>query len=158
MGQAFSLPTLSIAFGNLCLPKRSRPTGSRMRAWTTSRPRASRSNAWRWRAASANQRLPARPSTAWPSRSEPVSPGGGPDASLDYFSAAGESLECVEMARRIRKSAAAGVAFDRMAILLRSPERYQPLVEEALRRAGIPAYFSRGVARPDPAGRAFLAL
>jgi CRISPR/Cas system-associated exonuclease Cas4 (RecB family) len=89
---------------------------------------------------------------------ETVSPDGEPDASLDYFSAAGESLECVEMARRIRKSAAAGVAFDRMAILLRSPERYQPLVEEALRRAGIPAYFSRGVARPDPAGRAFLAL
>ena len=45
-----------------------------------------------------------------------------------------------------------------MAILLRSPERYQFLVEEALRRAGIPSYFSRGSARPDPAGRAFLAL
>jgi hypothetical protein len=87
-----------------------------------------------------------------------VPPDGEPDSSLDYFSAAGESLECVEIARRIRKSAADGVAFDRMAILLRSPERYQPLVEEALRRAGIPAYFSRGVARPDPAGRAFLAL
>jgi len=91
-----------------------------------------------------------------------VSPDGEPDASLDYFSAAGESLECVEIARRIRKSAKesanGGVAFDRMAILLRSPERYRPLVEEALRRAGIPAYFSRGVARPDPAGRAFLAL
>jgi len=89
---------------------------------------------------------------------EAVSPGGEPDASLDYFSAAGESLECVEIARRIRKaageSANGGVAFDRMAILLRSPERYQPLVEEALRRAGIPAYFSRGVARPDPAGLA----
>jgi ATP-dependent helicase/nuclease subunit B len=89
---------------------------------------------------------------------ETVSPSGEPDSSLDYFSAAGESLECVEIARRIRKSVADGVAFDRMAILLRSPERYQPLVEEALRRAGIPAYFSRGVARPDPAGRAFLAL
>ena len=93
---------------------------------------------------------------------ETVSPGGEPDSSLDYFSAAGESLECVEIARRIRKSAGesanGGVPFDRMAILLRSPERYQPLVEEALRRAGIPAYFSRGVARPDPAGRAFLAL
>jgi len=93
---------------------------------------------------------------------ETVAPCGEPDDTLDYFSAAGESLECVEMARRIRKSAGSsangGVAFDRMAILLRSPERYQPLVEEALRRAGIPAYFSRGVARPDPAGRAFLAL
>lgn len=89
---------------------------------------------------------------------ETVAPGGEPDNSLDYFSAAGESLECVEIARRVRKAAAEGTAFDQMAILLRSPERYQPLVEEALRRAGIPAYFSRGVARPDPAGRAFLAL
>jgi ATP-dependent helicase/nuclease subunit B len=89
---------------------------------------------------------------------ESVPPDGEPDTSLDYFSAAGEALECVEIARRMRKAAAEGVGFDRMAILLRSPERYQPLVEEALRRAGIPAYFSRGVARPDPAGRAFLAL
>jgi len=87
-----------------------------------------------------------------------LSPPAEPDRTLDYFSAAGESLECVEIARRIRKSAADSVPFDRIAILLRSPERYQPLVEEALRRAGIPAYFSRGVARPDPAGRAFLAL
>ena len=31
-------------------------------------------------------------------------------------------------------------------------------MEEALRRAAIPGYFSRGAARPDPAGRAFLAL
>jgi ATP-dependent helicase/nuclease subunit B len=90
---------------------------------------------------------------------ESVSPAEEPDSTLDYFSAAGESLECVEIARRIQKIVAAGeAAFDRMAILLRSPERYQPLVEEALRRAGIPAHFSRGVARPDPAGRAFLAL
>jgi CRISPR/Cas system-associated exonuclease Cas4 (RecB family) len=87
-----------------------------------------------------------------------LSPPAEPDRTLDYFSAAAESLECVEIARRIRKSAADSVPFDRIAILLRSPERYQPLVEEALRRAGIPAYFSRGVARPDPAGRAFLAL
>ena len=89
---------------------------------------------------------------------EAVAPDGEPDASLDYFSAAGEALECVEIARRIRSLVAEGVAFDRIAILLRSPDRYQPLVEEALQRTGIPAYFSRGVARPDPAGRAFLAL
>jgi superfamily I DNA/RNA helicase len=80
------------------------------------------------------------------------------DVSLDYFSAAGEGLECVEIARRLHASAAAGVAFDSTAILLRSPERYLPLLEEALRRAGIPAYFSHGTARPDQAGRAFLAL
>ena len=45
-----------------------------------------------------------------------------------------------------------------MAILLRNPDRYQPVIEDALRRAKIPAYFSRGTARPDPGGRAFLAL
>ena len=74
------------------------------------------------------------------------------------FSAPGESLECVEIARRIRALAASGLPFDRVAILLRNVEQFQPLVEEALRRAAIPGYFSRGVARPDPAGRAFLAL
>jgi CRISPR/Cas system-associated exonuclease Cas4 (RecB family) len=80
------------------------------------------------------------------------------DPSLELFSAAGEGLEFVEIARRIGALAANGTPFDRVAILLRSPERNQPLVEEALVRAGIPAYFSRGAIRPDPAGRAFLAL
>jgi hypothetical protein len=78
--------------------------------------------------------------------------------SFDIFSAPGEGLEAVEIARRILRLAREGVPFDQVAILLRSPERYQPMVEEALRRARIPAYFSRGTARPDPAGRAFLAL
>lgn len=45
-----------------------------------------------------------------------------------------------------------------MAVLLRNVDQYQPLLEEALRRAAVPGYFSRGVARPDPSGRAFLAL
>jgi len=80
-----------------------------------------------------------------------------PDAEL-LFSAPGESLECVEMARRIRKLAKQGTPFDHVAILLRNLEQYQPLVQEAMRRAAIPTYFSRGAARPDPAGRAFLAL
>jgi hypothetical protein len=80
------------------------------------------------------------------------------DACLEMFSAPGEGLEAVEIARRIVRLAREGVAFDRMAILLRSPERYQPMVEDALRRARIPAYFSKGSARPDPGGRAFLAL
>jgi RecB family exonuclease len=77
------------------------------------------------------------------------------DASVSVFSASGEALECVEIARRI---AAAGVPFDDTAILLRDPARYGPLVQEALRRASIPAWFARGVERPEPAGRAFLAL
>jgi ATP-dependent helicase/nuclease subunit B len=80
------------------------------------------------------------------------------DDAFAVFSAPGEALEAVEIARRILKLAADGITFDRIAILLRSPDRYQPVVEDALRRAGIPAYFSRGTARPDPGGRAFLAL
>jgi CRISPR/Cas system-associated exonuclease Cas4 (RecB family) len=84
-------------------------------------------------------------------------PAAPPDPEL-LFSAPGESLECVEIARRIRTLAAQGTPFDRIAILLRNVEQYQPLLEEALRRGAIPGYFSRGAARPDPAGRAFLAL
>ncbi len=82
----------------------------------------------------------------------------GTDLTQLIFSAPGEGLECVEIARRIRALAENGTPFDRVAILLRDPTRYQPLVEDALRRAGIPDYFTRGAARPDPAGRAFLAL
>ena len=77
------------------------------------------------------------------------------EGSVEIFSTSGEALECVEIARRIGRS---GVPFDETAILLRSPERYQPLVMEALRRAGIPAHYARGARRPDAAGRSFLAL
>lgn len=74
------------------------------------------------------------------------------------LSAPGESRECVEIARLIRREAQRGVPFDRMAVLLRSPSQYRPLLEEAFARAGIPAHFAAGTLRPDPAGRAFLAL
>jgi CRISPR/Cas system-associated exonuclease Cas4 (RecB family) len=77
---------------------------------------------------------------------------------FEIFSAPGEGLEAVEIARRILHIAAGGTRFDQVAILLRNVERYQPMVEDALRRARVPAYFSRGTARPDPGGRAFLAL
>ena len=78
--------------------------------------------------------------------------------SVDLFSAAGEGQECVEIARRIRRAAAGGLAFDRIAVLVRQPTAYLPLVEDALGRAGIPAYVTRGSLHPNPAGRAFLAL
>ena len=80
------------------------------------------------------------------------------DGSLELFSAPGEGRECVEMARRVLKEARRGVAFDQMAIFVRSPQSYFGLLEHALRRAGIPAWFDRGTRRPHPAGRAFLAL
>ena len=77
---------------------------------------------------------------------------------LVWFSAPGEGRECVEIARRILKEAESGVRFDEMAIVIRSTQQYVGLLEHALARAGIPAYFDRGTRRPDPTGRAFLAI
>ena len=80
------------------------------------------------------------------------------DGRVHLFSAPGEGRECVEIARRLLQEANNSVAFDQMAILVRTPETYAPLLETALDRAGIPAYFARGTSRPDPAGRAFVVL
>jgi len=77
---------------------------------------------------------------------------------LVWFSAPGEGRECVEITRRILKEADRGVRFDEMAIVLRSTQQYVGLLEHALSRGGIPAYFDRGTRRPDPTGRAFLAI
>jgi hypothetical protein len=81
-----------------------------------------------------------------------------PAGDLRFFSAPGEGRESVEIARRILEEAQRGVPFDEMAILLRAPQSYLGLLEHALRRAGIPAFYDRGSRRPDPAGRAFLAM
>src|SRR5262249_6907559 len=80
------------------------------------------------------------------------------DGSLEFFSAPGEGRECVEIARRVLKEARRGVRLDEMAIFVRSPQSYFGLLEQALRRADVPAWFDRGTRRPHPAGRAFLAL
>ena len=80
------------------------------------------------------------------------------DGSLEFFSAPGEGRESVEIARRLLREARAGVRFDEMAILVRAPQHYLGLLEHALRRADVPAWFDRGTRRPHPAGRAFLAL
>lgn len=77
---------------------------------------------------------------------------------LDFFSAPGEARECVEIARRMIELSKTGVRFDQMAVLLRSPGTYRAPLEDAFRRAKIPAWFSSGLPRPDPAGRALLAL
>jgi RecB family exonuclease len=87
--------------------------------------------------------------------SPPELPAGG---EVILFSAPGESREAVEVVRRILEEARAGTRFDRMAVLLRAAEVYATPLEAALARAGIPAYFARGTRRPDPGGRAFLAL
>lgn len=76
----------------------------------------------------------------------------------DLFSAPGEVRECVEIARRVLEAARAGTPFDRIGVLLRSPVTYRAPLEDAFRRAGVEAWFARGVPRPDPSGRALLAL
>ncbi len=85
-------------------------------------------------------------------------PAGTLDDSVSIFSAPGEGRECVEIARRVIDEASRGVPFDEIAVLLRAPQTYLGLLEHALTRAGIPAWFERGTRRPDPSGRAFLAL
>ncbi len=77
---------------------------------------------------------------------------------MHVFSAPGEGRESVEVVRRVLQEAARGVPFDEMAVLLRAPQTYLGLLEHAFSRAGVPAWFERGTRRPDPAGRAFLAL
>ncbi|MEO7271107.1 MAG: PD-(D/E)XK nuclease family protein [Vicinamibacterales bacterium] len=81
-----------------------------------------------------------------------------PDGDVRLFSAPGEGRECVEIARRILDEAAAGVPFDEMAVLVRSPRDYVGLLGHAFARASIPAWIDRGAGRPHPSGRAFLAL
>jgi len=74
------------------------------------------------------------------------------------FSAPGEGREAVEIVRRALDEAASGVPFDEMAVFLRTPQQYLGLLEHACARGDVPVYFDRGTRRPDPAGRAFVAL
>ncbi|MEM9192337.1 MAG: PD-(D/E)XK nuclease family protein [Myxococcota bacterium] len=98
--------------------------------------------------------------------SEAVSPAAAPSAAasseaVEVFSAPGENRECVEIARRVLRLAADSdrpIPFDEIAIVLRAPEHYRAPVGEALRRAGIEAHYTRGTLRPNPSGRALLAL
>jgi CRISPR/Cas system-associated exonuclease Cas4 (RecB family) len=71
-----------------------------------------------------------------------------------------EAEECVELVRTIlaELDAPAPTPLERIAIVTRDPERYRVPLVEALTRAGIPFHLERGARRPDPAGRAFLAL
>lgn len=85
-------------------------------------------------------------------------PEGEQDDSVELFSAPGEGREAIEIARRLMREAERGVPFDQMAVMLRAPQTYLGVLEHALDRAGIPAWFHRGTRRPDPAGRALLAL
>jgi ATP-dependent helicase/nuclease subunit B len=74
------------------------------------------------------------------------------------FGGAGEGLEAAEVARAVLEEAAAGVPFDRMAIVLPGRQLGSSNVARALRRSGVPGHFEEGVRTPDPGGRALLAL
>jgi RecB family exonuclease len=87
-----------------------------------------------------------------------AAPPGALGNAVVVLSAPGESRECVEVARLLQHEAEQGVPFDRMAVLLRAPAQYRAHLEEALRRASVPAHFARGTVQPDPAGRAFAAI
>jgi ATP-dependent helicase/nuclease subunit B len=80
-----------------------------------------------------------------------------PDDQIEVLSAPGEGRECVEIVRRVIALARDGMPFDRIAVLLRSPEDFRAHLE-AFARADIPVHFARGAVRPDPAERAFVAL
>src|SRR5262249_841107 len=76
------------------------------------------------------------------------------DDSVRFLSAPGESLEAIEIARVILDEAKRGVRFQDMAVLLRESSAYATHLASAFDRAGIEAYFVRGVPRIDPAARA----
>jgi hypothetical protein len=53
------------------------------------------------------------------------------DDQVVIFSAPGNSRECVEIVRRVLALASDGVAFDRIAVLLRSPQEYRSYLEHS---------------------------
>jgi HAD superfamily hydrolase (TIGR01549 family) len=80
------------------------------------------------------------------------------DQSVQVLSAAGESLEAVEIARLVQQAAAEGVRYREMAILLRSSAGYSVSLAAAFDRAGIDAFFVEGAPRLDPAARSLSLL
>ncbi len=75
------------------------------------------------------------------------------EPSIQVLSAAGESLEAVEIARLIQEAADQGVRYQEIGVLLRSPDAYGVALASAFDRAGIDAFFVEGVPRVDPAAR-----
>ena len=77
---------------------------------------------------------------------------------VERFSARSEREECAEVASRILAVVHEGTPFRRIAVVLADPPLYRAPLAEAFARAGIDASPMAGARRPDPAGRALLAL
>jgi hypothetical protein len=80
-----------------------------------------------------------------------VGPAAPDEASVVVFSAPGEAAEAAVIARAVLRRAARGVAFDRMAVLLRQPGHYRAHFAEAFARARIPCWLGAGTALPEGA-------
>lgn len=83
---------------------------------------------------------------------------GTPSAVLETILARGDAAEAAEITRRVLAAAREGTPLHRIAIALRKPELVRASIEAAFRSAGIPLAQARGARRPDPSGRALLAL
>lgn len=81
-----------------------------------------------------------------------------PSDVLETIVARGEAAEAAEVARRVLAEVRRGTPLHRIAIVLRKPELSRAALEAAFRAAGIALAERRGARRPDPSGRALLAL
>ncbi|MFO0685631.1 MAG: PD-(D/E)XK nuclease family protein [Sandaracinus sp.] len=77
---------------------------------------------------------------------------------LETIVAASDAAEAAEAARRALALAREGTPLHRIAVVLRKPELGRVAIESAFQAAEIPLARRRGARRPDPSGRALLAL
>lgn len=80
------------------------------------------------------------------------------EGGLETIVAASDAAEAAEIARRVLALAREGTPLHRIAIVLRKPELGRVAIEAAFQAAEIPLAQRRGARRPDPSGRALLAL
>ncbi len=80
------------------------------------------------------------------------------DGTLETLVAASDAAEAAEITRRVLALAREGTPLHRIAVVLRRPELGRVAIEAAFQAAEIPLARRRGARRPDPSGRALLAL
>jgi RecB family exonuclease len=83
---------------------------------------------------------------------------GAAHASLETIVARSEAAEAAEITRRVLSLAREGTPLHRIAIVVRRPELARGAIESTFQAAGIALSQRRAARRPDPNGRALLAL